>query len=171
MQSLDLYFCKRPSFEAENSDCDAFYLRPLDKFDASDPECPWFYARAVGHNSLKGMLKARCREGGIPFADGSNHSLRATGATRMLDAGVPEKVIMDRTGHHSLDGLKPYARVTDFQQQQVSAVTCMTRSEVKETSVLHEVQNVPSTQDLGAKVEVIKGIVSNNQITGCIFNI
>ena len=123
VQLLDLYLSKRPSFEAEKSDCDAFYLRPLDKFDASDPDCPWFYyARAIGHNLLKGMLKAMCREGGIPFPDRSNHSLRATGATRMLDAGVPEKVIMDRTGHHLLDGLKPYARVTDFQQQQVSAV-------------------------------------------------
>ena len=60
----------------------------------------WFYARAIGHNILKGMLKNMFREAGI-FTDGkSNHSLRATATTRMIDAGLPEKVIMDHTGHH-----------------------------------------------------------------------
>uniref|UniRef100_A0A1X7VFF2 Uncharacterized protein n=1 Tax=Amphimedon queenslandica TaxID=400682 RepID=A0A1X7VFF2_AMPQE len=63
-----------------------------------------------------------CKDAGISFEDKSNHSLRATSATRMMDAGLQEKVIMDGTGHHSLDGLKPYARVTDLQQQQVSEV-------------------------------------------------
>ena len=41
----------------------------------------------------------------------SNHSLRATAATKLIDAGVAEKVIMDRTGHRSLDGLKPYCGI------------------------------------------------------------
>ena len=90
----------------------------------------------------------------------------------MLDA---EKVVMDRTGHHSLDGLKPYARTTDFQQQQVSST--MTR-EIQPSSsdigskepVLHEIGNV------GAKLEdkveeKVKGLVSGNQMNGCTFNI
>ena len=53
-----------------------------------------------------------CKEAGLSSDGKSNHSLRATAATRMLCAGLPEKVIMDRTGHHCLDGLKPYSRMT-----------------------------------------------------------
>ena len=94
----------------------------------------------------------------------------------MLDAGLPEKVIMDRKGHHSLDGLKPYARVTDVQQQQVSSI--MTHEIQPSTSVPEEVwnmsvlQDVGNTKDLGAKVEEkVKGNVCNNEISGCTFNI
>ena len=114
---LDLYLLKRPSFSADSPDKDAFYLRPMDKFD---PDKKWYYTRAIGHNKLKGMLKSICEEAGIPCEKKSNHSLRATATTRLIDAGVAEKVIMDRTGHRSLDGLKPYARTTDQQQQHVS---------------------------------------------------
>ena len=63
--------------------------------------------KAIGHNTLKGLLKNMCTEAGLSSDGKSNHSLRATAATRMLDAGLPEKIIMNRTGHHCLDGLKP----------------------------------------------------------------
>jgi len=33
-----------------------------------------------------------------------NHSLRATGCSRLFEAGVPEKVIQQWTGHLSLQG-------------------------------------------------------------------
>ena len=146
-------------YKAGVPDCDAFYLRPLGKFNASDPERTWFYARDKGHNFLKGMLKTMCWEGGVPCADRSNHILRATGATGMLDAGAQRKslwtgqgIIRQTNWSHTLKG-------QTLQQQQVSAA--MTRSEVKESLVLHEVQNVPSTQNVSVKVEIIKGIVSN----------
>jgi integrase len=35
----------------------------------------------------------------------TNHSLRATGATRLFEANVPEKLIQERTGHRSIDAL------------------------------------------------------------------
>lgn len=31
----------------------------------------------------------------------TNHSLRATGATRLFEVNVPEKLIKERTGHRS----------------------------------------------------------------------
>ena len=34
----------------------------------------------------------------------TNHSLRATAATRLFDAGVDEQLIMTRTGHSSTTG-------------------------------------------------------------------
>ena len=38
----------------------------------------------------------------------TNHSLRAYGATKMYQAKVPEKLIQQRTGHRSLEGLCRY---------------------------------------------------------------
>ena len=80
---LDLYFSKRPEFKDHNSDSDAFYLRPLEKYSNVSGK-PWYYTRAIGHNTLKGMMKSMCKEAGIPAENKSNHSLRATAATRML---------------------------------------------------------------------------------------
>ena len=38
----------------------------------------------------------------------TNHSLRATAATQMFQQDVPEKLIQERTGHRSLEGLRLY---------------------------------------------------------------
>ena len=52
----------------------------------------------------------------------SNHSLRATGATEMFAANVPEKLVQSRTGHRSLDALRLYERPSHEQHQAVSNV-------------------------------------------------
>ena len=46
----------------------------------------------------------------------TNHSLRATTATRLYHAGVDEQLIMERTGHRSLDGVISYKRTSDNQR-------------------------------------------------------
>ena len=61
-----------------------------------------------------------CKEAGIQGKK-ANHSLRATGASALFNAGVPEKLIRDVTGHRSkalelyecpsLDQLKAVSRV------------------------------------------------------------
>ena len=51
----------------------------------------------------------------------TSHSLRATGVSSLFQAGVPEKVIQERSGHRSLDGLQQYQHTT-IGQQQVSKV-------------------------------------------------
>jgi hypothetical protein len=50
----------------------------------------------------------------------TNHSLRATDTTQLFTAGVPEKIIKERTGHKSLDALRCYECTT---QEQVKAVS------------------------------------------------
>ena len=52
----------------------------------------------------------------------TNHSLRATGASDMFQAGVPEKIIQERTGHWSMDALRMYERTTTTQHMAVSKV-------------------------------------------------
>ena len=52
----------------------------------------------------------------------TNHSLRATGATRLLAANVPEKLIAECTGHRSTAGLRVYERTSIQQKQSVSDI-------------------------------------------------
>ena len=145
----------------DSSDANVFYLRPLERYEEHKL---WFYARAIGHNILKGMLKNMFREAGI-FTDGkSNHSLRATATTRMIDAGLPEKVIMDRTGHHSLDGLKPYSRTTDRQQQQMSAVISCSELMIKDKET-----TVEKKEEIEEKVK--RAVNYYGEMKGCVFKV
>ena len=58
----------------------------------------------AGWNYLGSLVKEVCKEAGIE-GEKSNHSLRVTGATRMWEANVPEKLIQQRTGHRSSEKL------------------------------------------------------------------
>ena len=67
------------------------------------------------------MLKDMCHDAGIT-GHKTNHSLRATGASKLFAAGVPEKIIKERTGHRSLEALHVYERTTSVQHQAVSTI-------------------------------------------------
>ena len=65
-----------------------FYRKPRDVVPASD-STPWFTLQVIGQNVLACSGKRMFQEVGI---DGkTNHSLRATGATRLFEANVPRK--------------------------------------------------------------------------------
>ena len=66
-------------------------------------------------------MKSICEDADVS-GQKTNHSLRATGATEMYHAGVPEKVIQERTGHLSLSGLRQYERTSGEQQRTVSRI-------------------------------------------------
>ena len=114
---LDKYLSLIPQ-EAYKSD--VFYLTPLASKPA-DPSKPWFTTTPIGRNKLGVMLKQMCQDAGI---DGrySNHSLRAAGATTMFQAGVPEKLMQQRTGHRSIEGLRRYERTSETQLVDISNV-------------------------------------------------
>ena len=56
----------------------------------------------------------------------TNHSLRATGANALYTAGVPEKIIQERTGHRSIECLRMYEHTNEKQQLAVSKVLSST---------------------------------------------
>ena len=76
----------------------------------------------MGRNTLASMVKNVCSEIGVTGK--TNHSLRATGATRLFEANVPEKLIQERTGYKSTDALRRYERTSVVQQKAVSSVIC-----------------------------------------------
>ena len=60
-------------------------------------------------------------EAGIPGYK-TNHSLRATAATRLYQSGVDEQLVMERTGHQSLEGVRSYKRISDIQREALSDI-------------------------------------------------
>jgi integrase len=70
-----------------------------------DVKQPWYYAIPMGKNSLAKMMHDVCFEAGIK-GNKTNHSLRVAGTTCLHEAGVPEKVIQQRTGHRSSETLR-----------------------------------------------------------------
>ena len=114
---LDIYISKLPQEVREK---DFFYARPLPAIPV-DPKKPWFAPVPIDKNSLNTMLKDICHEAGITGRK-TNHSLRATGASELFAAGVPEKIIKERTGHRALDALHVYEHTTSTQHQAVSTI-------------------------------------------------
>jgi hypothetical protein len=95
----------------------AFYLTPLRKMRSNI----WFSSIPVGHNTLNSTVKRLCKAAGIEGFK-TNHSLRVSAATRLFQSGVDEQLIMSRTGHRSLDGVRTYKRVSEEQKMALSSV-------------------------------------------------
>ena len=114
---LDKYIQKLPKDAVEK---DLFYCKPL-LATPNDEKSPWYYAVPIGKNMLGNMVKEICSEAGL---DGkkTNHSLRVAGATSLYQAGVPEKLIQQRTGHRCLQSLRDYERVSSDQEIAVSRI-------------------------------------------------
>ena len=108
-----LYNSRCPKDRPDN----AFYLKPLVK-PRTDV---WYQRMAIGHNALAQTIPRLFREVDLK-GHYTNHSLRATAATRLFTAGVDEQLIMSRTGHSSSCGVRLYKRVTGKLQEMTSAV-------------------------------------------------
>ena len=67
------------------------------------------------------MLRDTCAEAGVQ-GHKTNHSLRATRASELFAAGVPERIIQECTGHRSLKALHTYEPTSAKQHQAVSEI-------------------------------------------------
>ena len=114
----------------------------------SDSSQPWFKIIPVGVNPLRGMMTRISQLAGLPVKY-TNHSLRATSASRMFASGVPEKIVAEMTGHKSVKALRQYERTTEEQFQAVghfishmqtfdpqSTIETVSTSQVKEETLL-----------------------------------
>ena len=109
--------------------CQAFYLQPLANYT---PFC-WYQDSPVGINKLQKVVKIICQKGGLPVYY-TNHSLRATAATRLYHGQFDEQLIQEVTGHHSL-AVCSYKRTCPEQRQNASKCinsTCFDDGEMYE---------------------------------------
>lgn len=92
-------------------------LKPLSK---PKKDC-WFSSLPLGHNTLDNMVKKMCEAAKI-HGFRTNHSLRAITTTRLYQAGIDEQLIMERTGHRSIDGVRSYKQTSDEQREALSDI-------------------------------------------------
>ena len=71
--------------------------------------CTEFGMEIIQYNILGETVKRLCKDHGIE-GQFTNHSLRATTATRGLQKGFPDKLVMERTGHRDVRSLQKYQR-------------------------------------------------------------
>ena len=121
---LEKYISKLPPVAYEK---DWFYMKSLGGDVISKPGKPWYAAQPCGENKLATMVKSMFAMIGV--SGKTNHSLRATGASEMFEAGVPEKIVQERTRHRSTEALRMYERTTTTQHMAVSRVLCAQNDE------------------------------------------
>ena len=98
-----------------NKSCPKLYLRPRKKIS---PSC-WYCDQAYGINKVKTTVREICKKAGL-VSRFTNHSLRATCATRMFEHNVPEQIIKETTGHKS-DCVRFYKRTSEELRQAACA--------------------------------------------------
>ena len=100
------------------------------------------YSTPVGHNMLSHTVSCLFEEAGVT-GHFTNHSLRATAATRMFDASIDEQLIMHRTGHSSSVGVRSYKRITDSLKEKTSDVLNARAPPTKKEKLDSEVPSPP----------------------------
>jgi len=86
------------------------------------PADPWYINLVVSHSTLAGMLKEIMKARNLTGK--SKHNLRATLISRMYDSNVPEKLIMERSGHFWASGVHTYERISIAQQKALCDTIC-----------------------------------------------
>lgn len=95
---------------------ECFYLRPLNK-----PHCNvWYGRQPLGINKLSSVVKRICATAGLG-GHRTNHSLRATAASRLYQNNVDEQLICETTGHRS-NSVRKYKRTTADMKRNISGV-------------------------------------------------
>ena len=100
----------------------------------------------VGHNMLFCIVSGLFEEAGVT-SHFTNHSLRATAATRIFDASIDEQLIMHCTGHSSSVGVRSYKRITDSLKEKTSNVLNASTPPTKKEKVDSELRSVTFVDD------------------------
>jgi hypothetical protein len=138
----------------------SFYLTPLKKPRSN----AWYTKTPVGHNTLGKTVSRLCKAGGITGYK-TNHSLRVTAATRLFQSGVDEQLIMDRTGHRSLDGVRRYKRISDEQRQTTSDIlNAATNGDCSAPCPLSKKPRVNENESSSSFTSITISCISNSQV-------
>ena len=89
------------------------------------PEIPtsrWYKNSPMGHKVLGGVMKSMALKAGISGKKLSNHSLRRTMCTTLLQERVPPNLIAQLSGHKNVASLQHYSVASFSQQREMSHI-------------------------------------------------
>ena len=131
----------------------ALYLQPLVEPTGN---C-WFASKALGHNTLDHMVQVKCAK--LLVFPVLRQTIHSTSATCLFHAGVNEQLIIKRTGHRSLDGVRSYKCTSEHQQVALSDIINLSVLEPKRLNLDNNQQ-----QMIGAHLSI-------QGCTGCTTNV
>ena len=111
-------------------------------------------------------MSSICQDAGIQGLK-TNHSLRATtSATRLYQQGADEQLIMKRTGHRSLEGVRSYKRTSVTQQKAISSMLQQTTNaamiSTTDINILHSMTPTAISEAQKFHLQMCSGITINN---------
>ncbi|KAK3084649.1 hypothetical protein FSP39_016881 [Pinctada imbricata] len=106
----------------------------------------WYDDVPVGVHSLQKTVGKLCDLCGFEGFY-SNHSLRATAATRLYSAGVDEQLISEKTGHRSL-ALRGYKRTSDEQLEMIDSIVKSKNVKYSDVSAAGDSREETQIQDV-----------------------
>lgn len=132
------YLSLRPTSKNCSED---FYLRPL--ANPKDNTC-WYSVQPMGINTLGSIVSSLARKIGLTGKI-TNHSCRASAASRMFQNNMEEQLVMDKTGHRST-AVRSYKRTSDAQFRDVTRVLYgQSRQECEATSAKTPKKSCPES--------------------------
>ena len=138
--------------------CRKLYLRPKQKPTPS----VWYCDQSYGNNKVCSTVKDICKEAGFE-GKFTNHSLRATAASRMYQSDVPEQIIKEITGHRS-DCVRLYKRTSDDiklkASSTISGENCINLPE-KKVEVAQHTEECSEVTETEGKSESIDNLLSH----------
>ena len=81
----------------------------------------WYSKRPLGHITLAKTAFRICICAGIQGYK-TKHSLRVTSTSRLHHSGVDNQLVMERTGHRSIHGIRSYKRISKSQREALSDI-------------------------------------------------
>lgn len=105
-----------------------------------------------------------CKQCGIEGFK-TNHSLRATAATRLYASGIDEQLVMERTGHRSLEGIRSYKRTTSQQKETVSDILCNAKKHCSDLAIPGQISYSETRNDTSLPLSIEGASVTSSTCT------
>ncbi|CAC5413651.1 unnamed protein product [Mytilus coruscus] len=116
---------------------------------------------SMGEKSLKNLMKQAVAKSNVEKNKKlTNHSVRKTAITRLLDEGVPITSVQQHTGHKSVQSLNNYAKNSLNTQKKMSSILSRNKSC---TSTNENTVSIPTEQLTYPNVQQTGPVLSRNK--------
>ena len=100
----------------------------------------WYSKAALGKNEIGKFLSKAAKAAGLP-GNITNHSVRKTCISRLMDANIPENFVAQLSGHKDLKSLDSYESASTAHQRKMSLVLSRSAISTSATSSNESKQN------------------------------
>ena len=142
-----------------------FYLAVKQHMNPSD--AVWYMKAPLGKNEIGKFMASAAEKAGLNVSGKkiTNHSVRKTCISRLLDASVPETFVAQLSGHKNINSLQNYKTASTSQQRQMSSVLSRVDQQASTSSAITTVQSAKtiSTTDYHNSLQ---GLANHNSLQG-----